>query len=76
MKMEAVAQKPILYRPLGITLTILAIVGLWGISSGLLSPVTVALVAVVALFLFGLRRPVWAILIWCPTIPSLRNRNI
>jgi O-antigen ligase len=59
MKTEAAAQEPgLLNRPLGIVLAVLALVALWGFSPG--SPVAIALLLVTVLFLFGLRRPLWA----------------
>ncbi len=60
MKMEATVQKPgLLSRPQGIALAILAAVAIWSFSP--VSPLTAVLLIVVALFLFGLRRPVWAV---------------
>lgn len=58
--MEITAQRPsIIYRPLGITLTILATVVLWLLFSG--NPTTLALLTIAGLFLFGLKKPLWAV---------------
>ena len=58
--MEIATQRhSIIYRPLGITLAILVTVALWWLFSG--NPVTLALLAIAALFLLGLKRPVWAV---------------
>jgi putative inorganic carbon (HCO3(-)) transporter len=58
--METVVQKPgIFSRPQRTILIIMAIVAIWAFSP--ISPVTVALLAVAALFFFGLKRPVWAV---------------
>ncbi len=60
MKMKVTAQKPgFFYRPQGIIVAILSIVAIWGLSP--VSPLTVALIAIAALFFFGLKRPVWAV---------------
>ncbi len=59
MNTEVVAQEPgLLNRPLGIVLAVLAAVALWVFSP--VGPATIALLAVAALFLFSLRRPLWA----------------
>jgi len=58
--MEIAAQRSnIIYRPLGITLGILTTVLFWWLFSS--NPTTLALLAIAALFLFGLKRPVWSI---------------
>lgn len=57
--MEATLERPSLWsRPQGIVLAILGIVVMW--CRGPLAPTAMALLAVVVFFLFGLRRPVWA----------------
>lgn len=57
--MEATVQRQnFLSQPRGIILVILAIVAVWGFSP--LSPFTLVLLAIAVLFLFGLKRPLWA----------------
>jgi O-antigen ligase len=57
--MEAIAQKPAVpNRTANFILITLAIVLLWTFSP--MSPTTLALLAIAALFFFGLKRPVWA----------------
>lgn len=48
-----------LSRPQGMLVAILTLVAIWGL--GPMTPVTVALLVIAGLFLFGLRRPVWAV---------------
>lgn len=58
--MQAVATQPRLsHRPIGIALIILTAIVLWWLFPGSLG--TLALLATVALLLFGFRRPVWAL---------------
>lgn len=60
MSVAVAARKPsLLYKPLGIALAILAIVILWMLIPG--NPATLALLAIAILFLFGLKRPLWAV---------------
>ncbi len=57
--MEAAAQRPgLLNRTQAIVLAVLGVVLIWSFIP--ISPLTAALLAVAALFLLGLRRPVWA----------------
>jgi O-antigen ligase len=58
--MEATMRRPsLLYRPMGIALTILTIAILWAVFPG--NPTTLVLLAVGVIFLFGLKKPVWAL---------------
>ena len=60
MRVAVAARKPsLLYKPLGVALVILAIVILWMLIPG--NPATLALLAIATLFLFGLKRPLWAV---------------
>ena len=59
MTVEATLQRPRIWSTAkGIVLIMLAVVALWFLSP--LSPITIALLAITALFFFGLKRPVWA----------------
>jgi O-antigen ligase len=59
MKLDAAAQNPsLLYRPQGIALAILALVGIWYLGSA--NPTTVAILVIAILFFFALKKPVWA----------------
>lgn len=53
----AVERRSLVYRPMGIALAIGGIVVLWSLMRG--NPATLALLAVAALFLLGLKRPLW-----------------
>jgi O-antigen ligase len=58
--MEIAVRRPsIIFRPAGIVLAILLAVALWWLFSG--NPSILALLVIAALFLLGLKKPIWAI---------------
>jgi putative inorganic carbon (HCO3(-)) transporter len=59
MTMEATLPKTKFFKTnSSIILTILAVIGMWCLTP--MQPLTIALLAVVVLFLFGLKKPLWA----------------
>ncbi|MBI4303185.1 MAG: O-antigen ligase family protein [Chloroflexi bacterium] len=58
MDAQVAVQKPLLYRPVGLVVAIMGLIVLWSLMPGNRS--ALALLAVIILFIMGLKKPIWA----------------